>query len=94
MAAVEVKALARALAQLDVLADFAEIAVRQRYVRPEILPAGDPIVIEDGRHPVVEQQAGVEFIPNDTELNATESEIVLLTGPTWEASRPTCARWR
>jgi DNA mismatch repair protein MutS len=80
-AAVEVRALAAALAELDVLATFAEIAVRQRYVRPEIAPAGEPIRIEEGRHPVVERQRGVEFIPNDTDLSADEAQIVLLTGP-------------
>jgi DNA mismatch repair protein MutS len=73
--------LAAALAQLDVLSAFAELAVRQRYVRPEILPAGKALHIEEGRHPVVERQRGVEFVPNDTDLAADDQQIVLLTGP-------------
>ncbi len=74
-------ALARALATLDVLADFAEAAARYRYARPEVGPAGGPIVIREGRHPVVERQGGEEFVPNDAELGPEAGEIVVLTGP-------------
>jgi len=80
-AALELKALARALAELDVLCNFAEVAVRQRYVRPEIAPPGEPLAIEDGRHPVVERQKDVDFVPNDSDLDGEEAQIVLLTGP-------------
>ncbi|MDH3403597.1 MAG: DNA mismatch repair protein MutS [Acidobacteriota bacterium] len=75
------RALAGALAALDVLANFAEVSVRRRYVRPEMAPPGEPIAIAEGRHPVVELQPGVDFIPNDADLSADESQIVLLTGP-------------
>ena len=47
-------AAARAAGTLDALAAFAEVAVRNRYVEPVIGPAGGPIRIEEGRHPVVE----------------------------------------
>ena len=80
-AAAPVRRLAQPLAELDVLATFAEIAVRHRYVRPQVLPAGEPIKIEDGRHPVVERQRGIDFVPNDTDLSSEEAQIVLLTGP-------------
>ena len=76
-----VRSLAGALAQLDVLANFAEVAVRRRYVRPEIAPPGESLSIEEGRHPVVEQQPGVDFVPNDTDLDGADAQIVLLTGP-------------
>lgn len=79
--ATRIKRLAAALAELDVLAGFAEVAVRQRYVRPEVLPAGEPIQITEGRHPVVERQRGVDFVPNDADLSGDEAQIVLLTGP-------------
>ncbi len=74
-------ALARALATLDVLADFAEVAARYRYARPEVGPAGGPIAIREGRHPVVERLGAEEFVPNDAELGPEAGEIVVLTGP-------------
>jgi DNA mismatch repair protein MutS len=73
--------VAAALGTLDALASFAEAAARQRYVRPEMLPAGGAIVIREGRHPVVEQASRDAFVPNDTELDAETAQIVLLTGP-------------
>ncbi len=74
-------ALARAIATVDVLAAFAEVAVRQRYVRPKLGAMGEPIVIRDGRHPVVELASQEAFVPNDTELDAERAQVVLLTGP-------------
>ena len=44
-------------------------AARHRYARPEMRPAGEPIEIRDGRHPVVERAGGEPFVPNDTELD-------------------------
>ncbi|GAB4412720.1 MAG: DNA mismatch repair protein MutS [Anaerolineales bacterium] len=71
----------RALAELDVLASLAEVAVRNRYTRPEI--AEDGIIdIREGRHPVVElTQKDEPFVPNDVRLVPGEGEIIILTGP-------------
>ncbi|HEV8579269.1 MAG TPA: DNA mismatch repair protein MutS [Thermoanaerobaculia bacterium] len=74
-------ALAAAVGTLDSLASFAEVAARHRYVRPLVGPPGAPIVIREGRHPVVEQASRDAFVPNDAELDAERSQIVLLTGP-------------
>ena len=74
-------ALAAALGTLDALAAFAEAAARHRYTRPRMLPAGEPISIREGRHPVVEQASRDAFVPNDTEIDSESSQIVLLTGP-------------
>jgi DNA mismatch repair protein MutS len=73
--------LAKSLATLDVLSTFAEIAVRNRYVRPALNSPGSELRILDGRHPVVEQAMGSAFVPNDCELLPDSSEVVLLTGP-------------
>ncbi|MDX1645336.1 MAG: DNA mismatch repair protein MutS, partial [Thermoanaerobaculia bacterium] len=73
--------LGRALARLDVLASFAELAEAHRYVRPEMLEAGEAIDIRDGRHPVVERLGEESFVPNDALLEREESRIVVLTGP-------------
>ena len=59
---------AGSLAQLDVLASFAETARLQHYCRPRVANEG-VLKIRDGRHPVLEQQLVEErFVPNDTEL--------------------------
>ena len=63
--------LAQALADLDVTAGLADVAVAERYVRPA-LDASCAFVVEGGRHPVVEQalktgRSGV-FIENDCAL--------------------------
>jgi DNA mismatch repair protein MutS len=64
----KIQQTASALAQLDVLASFAEIARLQNYCRPQISDEG-VLQIHDGRHPVLEQQLVEErFVPNDTGL--------------------------
>jgi DNA mismatch repair protein MutS len=73
--------LAAALGTLDALASFAEVAARHRYVRPRMSPAGGPLVLREGRHPVVEAASRDAFVPNDAELDGERSQIVLLTGP-------------
>ena len=72
---------AGALAELDVYAALAEVALRNNYVRPE-LTEGDEIDIVGGRHPVVElTQREQPFIPNDVRLSNDEAQIIVLTGP-------------
>jgi DNA mismatch repair protein MutS len=75
-------ATARALAQVDALLSFAEVATHYGYTRP-ILEQGGVIEITGGRHPVVEQALeGGAFIPNDTHMDAErDARIMLLTGP-------------
>ncbi|MBS1724074.1 MAG: DNA mismatch repair protein MutS [Armatimonadetes bacterium] len=68
---------ARAIAELDVFASLAEVAVQRRYVMPEVVE-DDVLEIIAGRHPVVEV-AGV-FVPNDVCLG-NETRVVVLTGP-------------
>lgn len=71
---------ARALAEIDVYAALAEVAQRNRYVRPT-LTQGDSIHIIGGRHPVVELTLHEEpFVPNDTHLSPQEA-ILVITGP-------------
>ncbi len=74
-------ALAAAVGAIDALAAFAEVAARQRYVRPVMGEAGGPIILREGRHPVVEQASRDAFVPNDAELDGDNAQIVLLTGP-------------
>ena len=72
---------AQAIATTDVLTAFADRALALGYVRPQMTV--DPVLeIKDGRHPVVEQLPNAErFIANDTKLNATDHQVILITGP-------------
>ena len=77
----EIQETAGALAQLDVLAAFAEVARLHNYCRPEVGEEG-VVRIKEGRHPVLEQALTEErFVPNDTELDGTTQGIMLITGP-------------
>ena len=76
-----IQATAAALAQLDVVAGFAEAAVKNNYTRPQV-DAGDELLIEQGRHPVVEQvMSGGLFVPNDTQLDCADNRMLIITGP-------------
>jgi DNA mismatch repair protein MutS len=75
-----VQTTAGLLARLDVWAALADVAERERYVRPEV--TGDfALQLEGSRHPVVERMMAREaFIPNDVTLDDA-GRVVLLTGP-------------
>jgi len=77
----QVLAVARAIAEIDVLAGLAEVAVRYGYARPE-LTEGNELEITDGRHPVVERMlTDSGFVPNDTHLSNDDAQLIILTGP-------------
>jgi len=74
-------ALASSLAELDGLVALAEVAVRQRWVRPQ-LDDSERLAITAGRHPVVEAMLTEErFVPNDVTLDADGRQLIVLTGP-------------
>ena len=77
----EIQQTASALARLDVLACFAEIARLHDWTQPEVADAGI-LSLRDGRHPVLDLIPAEErFIPNDTELDPEQQQIALITGP-------------
>ncbi len=77
----EIQAAAQAVAQLDVLASFAESARLHGHICPEIGDEGI-LHIRDGRHPVLDLALIEErFVPNDTELDHRTQQLVLITGP-------------
>ena len=76
-----VRHTARAVANLDALCSLAYTAVNNNYTRP-IVDTSDEIVIENGRHPVVELMlSGAPFVPNDTTLDCRNNRIAIITGP-------------
>lgn len=73
------------VAQLDALVAMAETsrnAVRA-YVRPHVFPAGEGkgIIFRQLRHPVLEAQPDMNFIPNDVSLIRDQSSFAIITGP-------------
>lgn len=73
---------ARVLSATDVLLSFAETALANRYVRPE-LNTSNVIDIREGRHPVIEKQLppGEEYISNNVLLDNEKQQIIIITGP-------------
>ncbi len=71
----------KTVSTLDVLTSFAEVSYNYGYVKPE-MSTGDKIIIEKGRHPVIEQMVkdGV-FVANDVYLNRDDASMLLITGP-------------
>ena len=77
----EVQETAQAAAALDVLCSFAEVSMRNRYVKPDIVLDGT-LDIKGGRHPVVEQMiTGEMYVPNDVYLDTDSRRMAIITGP-------------
>ncbi|WP_166241605.1 DNA mismatch repair protein MutS [Paenibacillus turpanensis] len=77
----ELKTLAESIAALDAFQSLAEVSASRGYVMPELHEGGD-LVIEEGRHPVVESMLPDRtFIANDTVLSREEGGMLLITGP-------------
>ena len=78
----DIQQISQAIAELDCLQGFAEVAFRNNYAKPEV---GDheEIDIKKGRHPVVEKSLpmGEPFIPNDIKLDNESDQILIITGP-------------
>ena len=71
--------LAASIARLDALCSFAILARERKYCRPTVVE--DRVLqIVDGKHPVLEQQLGPQFVSNDLTIGADES-LLLITGP-------------
>jgi len=70
------------VAQLDVLSSFAQLAIENHYVHPQINDSLN-LIIEDGRHPVIEKQLRPEdpYIANSVSLVPKEQQIIMITGP-------------
>jgi len=74
------QSLAATVAQLDCLAALAYLARRRNYTRPTITTGGE-LIIHDGKHPVLAETMGPEFVPNDVEVGVEAGDIIIITGP-------------
>lgn len=73
---------AKIIAVLDVLTNFAKIAEKNNYAKPQVSDSKE-LEIKDGRHPVIEQQLplGEVYVPNDLYLDDATQQIIIITGP-------------
>lgn len=73
---------ANLIARLDCLLCFSNVAKQYGYTKPQI---NDSYLIEinQGRHPVIEQQLppGEEYVANDLILDNEKQQIIMITGP-------------
>ena len=73
--------LAYEIAYIDLMSNLAHIAIKNSYVKPEILEFGEDIEIVGGRHPIVEELVGRDnFIKNSVILDR-DKNFIILTGP-------------
>ena len=77
----KLKAISESVARLDVLTAFAEISKNNKYVRPTIVDIDKPMIIQEGRHPVVEVISKEKFVANDTHLDVEDNRTLIITGP-------------
>ena len=70
------------IAQLDVLLCFAQLAIKNHYVKPEV-NVDKTLDIKGGRHPVIERRlpVGEDYITNDVFLDNENQQIIIITGP-------------
>ncbi|MGB4170163.1 MAG: DNA mismatch repair protein MutS [bacterium] len=75
-----VQRVAKIIGEIDSLLSLALAAIKNRYNKP-VLTTDNRIIIQGGRHPVVEQMlTDTPFVPNDTLLDS-QNQFLLITGP-------------
>ena len=72
--------LADTVAQCDCLGALAYLARRRNYIRPK-MTTGSELLINEGKHPVLAETLGPEFVPNDIELGDKAGDCLIITGP-------------
>ena len=78
----QVQLNANLVAQLDCLTSFAQLAIENKYVCPELDETYE-LDIKNGRHPVIEKQlpVGTPYIANDVYLDRETQQLIMITGP-------------
>jgi DNA mismatch repair protein MutS len=78
----QVQLNANLVAQLDCLTSFAQLAIENKYVCPELDETFE-LDIKNGRHPVIEKQlpVGTPYIANDVYLDRETQQLIMITGP-------------
>jgi len=76
---IQLRRASNALASLDAIIGFSNVSYENGYIKP-IFNHHQDILIEDGRHPIVEQFGKDKFIPNSIDLT-NEKSLLIITGP-------------
>jgi DNA mismatch repair protein MutS len=77
----QIQNTAQIIALLDVLLSFTNVALTNNYIKPQVNDS-DILEIKNGRHPVIESiQTQESYVPNDSNFNHTDHQLILLTGP-------------
>jgi DNA mismatch repair protein MutS len=78
----QVQLNANLVAQLDCLTSFAQLAIENKYICPELDETYE-LDIKNGRHPVIEKQlpVGTPYIANDVYLDRETQQLIMITGP-------------
>ncbi len=78
----QVQLNANLVAQLDCLTSFAQLAIENKYVCPDLDETYE-LDIKNGRHPVIEKQlpVGTPYIANDVYLDRETQQLIMITGP-------------
>jgi DNA mismatch repair protein MutS len=74
------RTIAIGIASLDALAAIARAAVKYQWSKP-VVTSGAELLIERGRHPIIEELLGGSFIPNSVEFGADAPRCFIVTGP-------------
>ncbi|MBN1123692.1 MAG: DNA mismatch repair protein MutS, partial [Sedimentisphaerales bacterium] len=74
------QSLAQAIATIDCLVCFGCLARQRGYKRPAVTD-GKELIIREGRHPVLAEAMGNEFVPNDVALGDDSGDLIIITGP-------------
>ena len=72
--------LAQIIATCDCLSAFGFLASRRNYIRPEMTGEKN-LTINEGKHPVLAETLGSEFVPNDVALGGSDGDLIIITGP-------------
>lgn len=77
--AVRIRQTAESAAALDVVSSLGEVAAVNNYTKPR-LHTGFDMLVQKGRHPVIESTSRDPFVPNDLSLDE-DHFLIILTGP-------------
>lgn len=76
----KLRQLSKLIAEIDTIAAFANVSIKNNYSRPKMVENG-VINIKEGRHPVVENKIKSSFVPNDFYLDNDDDRLLIITGP-------------
>jgi len=74
------QSLADAIAKIDCIASLAQLAISRGYTRP-VVDDSPVMEITDGKHPVVAENLGSEFVSNDIAIGGGNKDVIIITGP-------------